>query len=200
MRLSPGFEINTKKGIHSEISLEIQEEGVREDFHLSDSIIINAGDYSFTGSEIRVGTSQARKISIMGEASIGQFYDGKRIGFRAEPNFNVSSSINLSAMYEFNAIRFPERETNNALNIHSVNVKALYMFSTKLSASLLLQYVNTEDELIANFRLRYNPREGNDFYLVFNDYRSISDSYSVPEPPKFFNKTVMVKYIHTFTL
>ena len=38
-------------------------------------------------------------------------------------------------MYEFNAIRFPERETNNSLNIHSVNLKALYMFSTKLSAT-----------------------------------------------------------------
>ena len=74
------------------------------------------------------------------------------------------------------------------------------MFSTKLSASLLLQYVNTEDELITNFRLRYNPREGNDFYLVFNDFRSISNKNSTPEPPKYFNETVMVKYIHTFIL
>jgi hypothetical protein len=200
MRVSPGFEINTKKGIHSEVSLEFQEEGVLEDFQLSDSIIIYAGNYSFIGSEIMIGTSQARKISIMGEANIGQFYDGNRFGFRAEPIFNVSSSLNLSATYEFNAIRFPERETNNSLNIHSVNLKALYMFSTKLSATLLLQYVNTEDELITNFRLRYNPREGNDFYLVFNDYRGISNSYSIPESPRFFNKTVMVKYIHTFIL
>jgi len=200
MRVSPGFEVNTKKGIHSEVSLEFQEEGVLEDFQLSDSIIIYAGNYSFVGSEIRIGTSQARKISIMGEATVGQFYDGNRFGFRAEPVFNVSSSLNLSANYEFNAIRFPERETNNSLNIHSVNLKALYMFSTKLSATLLLQYVNTEDELITNFRLRYNPREGNDFYLVFNDYRGISDNYTIPESPKFFNKTVMVKYIHTFIL
>jgi hypothetical protein len=200
MQISPGFELNTKKGIHSEVSLEIQEEGVREDFHLSDSIIIYAGDYSFIGSEFRFGTSQARKISLSADANVGQFYDGNRFGFRAEPNFNLSSSLNLSAMYQFEALRFPERETNNSLNIHSVNVKAQYMFSTKLSATLLVQYVNTEDDLIANFRLRYNPREGNDFYLVYNDYRGISDKYTVPESPKFFNKTVMVKYIHTFIL
>ena len=75
------------------------------------------------------------------------------------------------------------------------------MFSTKLSASLLLQYVNTEDELITNFRLRYNPREGNDFYLVFNDFRGIDNNrYVVPQRPSFFNKTVMVKYTHTFIL
>jgi hypothetical protein len=76
----------------------------------------------------------------------------------------------------------------------------LYMFSTKLSASILLQYVNTEDELIGNFRLRYNPREGNDFYLVYNDFRGIDDRYSIPALPPFFNKTIMVKYTHTFIL
>jgi hypothetical protein len=137
-------------------------------------------------------------ISIRGDINAGQFYDGTRIGLRAEPNFNLSSSLKLSAMYEFNAIRFPERLTNNSLNIHSVNLKALYMFSTKLSASVLLQYVNTEDELIGNFRLRYNPREGNDFYLVYNDFRSIENRYSIPVRPPFFNKTIMVKYTHTF--
>jgi len=136
----------------------------------------------------------------MGSVGRGPLLIRKRFGIRAEPNLNLSSSLKLSAMYQFEAIRFPERPTNNSLNIHSVNVKALYMFSTKLSASILLQYVNTEDELITNFRLRYNPREGNDFYLVFNDFRGISDSYSIPERPNFFNKTVMVKYTHTFIL
>ena len=200
MRITPGFEINTKKGIHAEIGFDIQQEGVLQDFNLSDSIVIYAGEYSFIGSEIMLATSNARKISIMTEANIGQFYDGNRFGIRAMPNFNVSSSLQLSLMYEFNAIRFPERETNNSINIHAVNLKALYMFSTKLSATLLVQYVNTEDEFITNFRLRYNPREGNDFYLVFNDYRGLSNKNEVPAPPKYFNETVMVKYIHTFIL
>jgi hypothetical protein len=74
------------------------------------------------------------------------------------------------------------------------------MFSTKLSATLFVQYVNTEDELITNFRLRYNPREGNDFYLVYNDFRGIDTRNSVPAKPSFFNKTIMVKYTHTFIL
>jgi hypothetical protein len=200
MRISPEFEINTKKGIHGGISLEIQEEGVLYDFNLSDSIKINAGTYSFTGTEIMMSTPDSKIISLQGEISAGQFYEGNRIGIMAESNFNLSSSLKLSAAYEFNAIRFPKREINNSLDIHSVNLKALYMLSTKLSATVLLQYVNTEDELIGNFRLRYNPREGNDFYLVFNDYRGIANRYSIPEPPKFFNKTVMVKYTHTFIL
>jgi hypothetical protein len=200
MRISPGLEINTKKDLHTEISLEIQQEGVLHDFQLSDSIKIQAGDYSFTGLQVQFGTSDSRLISIRGDVNGGEFYDGKRIGFRVEPNFNLSSSLKLSALYEFNAIRFPERVINNSLNIYSVNLKFLYMFSTKLSASVLLQYVNTEDELIGNFRLRYNPREGNDFYLVYNDFRGIGNRYSIPALPPFFNKTIMVKYTHTFIL
>ncbi len=200
MRISPGLEINTKKELHGEFSLEIQQEGVMYDFNLSDSIKIYTGDYSFTGGQVMFGTSDSRMISIRGDINAGQFYDGNRIGLRVEPNFNLSSSLKLSAMYEFNAIRFPERETNNSLNIHSLNLKALYMFSTKLSASILLQFVNTEDELIGNFRLRYNPREGNDFYLVYNEFRGIDNRYSIPALPPFFNKTIMVKYTHTFIL
>jgi hypothetical protein len=198
--ISPGFEINTKRGIHMETEIVTQKEGVQQDFNLSDSIRIYAGEYTFVGSEIRFGTSQARKISLMSNANIGQFYDGNRLGVRVEPTFNISSSLNMSAAYEFNALRFPDRATNNSLDIHSVNVKVLYMFSTKLSASVLAQYVNTEDDLIFNFRLRYNPREGNDFYLVFNDYRSVANENSIPQAPKYFNETVMVKYIHTFIL
>ncbi len=75
------------------------------------------------------------------------------------------------------------------------------MLNTKISATVLLQYVNTEDELIANFRLRYNPREGNDFYLVYNEYRGIQyDMYEIPEPPAYYNRTIMLKYTHTFRL
>lgn len=200
MRISPGFEVSTKKGIRTEIGVEVQEEGVLEDFSLSDSILIYAGDYKFVGSELRFGTSNTRKISIRSGVNIGQFYDGNRIGFRLQPNFNISSSLQISPMYEFNSIKFPQRKTNNSLIIHSVNIKALYMFNTKLSATIIVQYVNTEDELLTNFRLRYNPREGNDFYLVLNDFRGVHNKHEIPVPPKYFNETVMLKYIHTFIL
>ncbi len=200
MSVEPGFEINTKKNLHAEISLEYQEEGVNHEFQLSDSISITQGNYRFTGVQMRIGTSEARMISLRGNINAGQFYDGFRYGFEAETNFNFSSSFNMSLGYEFNALRFPDRVTNNSLDIHSVNTRAAYMFSTKLSATVLVQYVNTEDEMITNFRLRYNPREGNDFYLVLNEFRAFSGRNQTPSLPSFFNRTIMVKYTHTFIL
>jgi hypothetical protein len=136
----------------------------------------------------------------MSEINAGQFYDGKRFGIQPMLNLSLSASLKISVGYDFNAIRFPERQTNNSLNIHAINTRVIYMFNTKLSATVFVQYVNTEDEMISNFRLRYNPREGNDFYLVFNDFRSLSGKTKTPPAPSFYDKTVMVKYTHTFIL
>ena len=116
------------------------------------------------------------------------------------PMFNISSSFQLTTFYTFDALRFPERETNNRLNIHSINVKALYMMNTKLSASLMGQYVNTEDDFVFNFRLRYNPREGNDFYIVYNEFRGLNGQNEFPTPPSYFSRTIMLKYTYTFRL
>ncbi|HOF20385.1 MAG TPA: DUF5916 domain-containing protein [Bacteroidales bacterium] len=199
-RISPGFDIGTKKGINAGFSVEIQKEGVRHDFFLSENVIIRAGEYTFTKAQLMLFTPNSKLISLMGSASAGRFYDGSRYGTMTMLNFNISSGLNLSVNYDFNAIRFPDRASDNSLNIHLVNAKALMMFSTRLSATLIVQYVNTYGDLLTNFRLRYNPKEGNDLYLVFNDNRSLSQKESGPEYPRFFNKTAMLKYVHTFSL
>jgi hypothetical protein len=200
MDISPGLEINTKKGHRVDISWEIASEGVLEDFDLSDSIVISSGEYLFSGAELRFGTSEARRISLRGDVYLGNFYDGKRISLQSEFNLNFSSGFILSPGYEFNHLSFPERTSPQTLNIHALNMKAQIMLSTKLSASLFVQYINTEDEFIGNFRLRYNPREGNDFYLVYNDLRGFMDRNMIPGNPPYHNKTLMLKYTHTFIL
>ena len=200
MVISPGYEINTKNGIHLDLSTETAWEGVAYDFNLSDSIVISAGDYTFTGFEGRFGTSEANRLSVRGDVYLGQFYDGSRYGFNTEFNINFSSSFILSPGYEFNHLVFPDRETNNMLNIHAINMRAQVMISTKFSANFLVQYVNTEDDFIGNFRLRYNPREGNDFYLVYNDSRCFIDRREIPGHPPYHGKTIMLKYTHTFIL
>jgi hypothetical protein len=200
LRIGPGFELNTKREIGGELSVEYQEEGVLNDFPLTDSIWIKAGNYSFVGVRGDIRTPESKKVSARLELNGGGFFDGRNYGIEVESMLNFSSSLQLSAAYEFNAIRFPDRETNNALNIHSTNVKALFMLNTKISASVLVQYVNIEDEFITNFRFRYNPREGNDFYIVYNGFRGLNDNNEIPAPPSYYNRTIMLKYTHTFRL
>ena len=81
---------------------------------------------------------------------------------------------------------------------HILGIKALYMLDTKLSANAFIQYNTSEDEIISNFRIRFNPREGNDFYFMFNEGRNTDLYREEPNLPVYSYRSVMVKYTYTF--
>ncbi len=200
MEMRTGIEFNTKSQYGFELMLNYNKEDVLYGYNITDSIAINTGLYeqlSFSGN-IRMPESQM--FSAFARFEGGEFYDGKKYSISIRPSVNISSSLQISGGYGIDAISFPERESNKKATIHNISGRILYMLNTKLSASALIQYVNTADDFIGNFRLRYNPREGNDFYLVYNDYRCLKNLGVIPEKPSFFNKTIMIKYTHTFIL
>jgi hypothetical protein len=200
MTIEPGWSIFTKKGYGTDLSVTYQEEGVLNDFAITDSISVKAGNYTYTSLRDNIFTPMSLPVSGMLMINAGQFYDGRQFGIAMMPMVNISSSIQLSGSYMFSLLSFPDRETNNKLNIHSANIRVLYMFNTKLSASVLVQYVSTMDDLIANFRLRFNPKEGNDFYMVYNEYRGVANGNEIPALPAYYNRTIMLKYTYTFRI
>ena len=200
LSIQPGWEITLKSGYRIEIGPEYQEEGVLRDFPISvaDGVWVMAGVYQFYNGNVQLNTPMSKPFGIRFNTSFGQFYDGQRNGFSISPTFNISSSLQLMGSYQFNHVSFPARDQK--VNIHSTYGRLTYMLNTKVSASLFVQYVSTSDDLITNFRLRYNPREGNDFYLVFNGYRGVGGAETEPPMPDYYNRTIMLKYTHTFRL
>jgi len=73
-------------------------------------------------------------------------------------------------------------------------------FNTNLSISTFIQYNSAENTLMTNLRFRYNPHEGNDFYIVFNEGRNTYRDIENPRLPLFNNRSVLLKYTYTFTL
>jgi len=198
MEISPGTFFMTKQGFGSFLEFKYKKEGVEEDFDLSDEVVVPAGKYDFLAFEGRIFTPQSKLVGAMIRIEAGGFYDGNIISVEASPILNLSASLQLSGAYEFNAISFPERD--QTLQSHIARVNILYMYNTKLSASTFVQLNNANDAFIGNFRLRYNPREGNDFYLVFNEYRGFLEPNSDPEKPSYYNRALLLKYTHTFRL
>ena len=74
------------------------------------------------------------------------------------------------------------------------------MLSTKFSTSAFIQYNSAIDAVIANVRLRYNPKEGNDFYIVYNEGQNTNLEREVPYLPRMSSRTLMLKYTYTFNL
>jgi hypothetical protein len=199
MEISPGWFLNTKKGLGAFLEVKYMKEGVDEDFELSDDATIPAGEYAFTAFEGRIFTPSSKAISARINIEAGGFYDGNIVSVGAEPILNLSSSLQLSGEYQYNTVHFPDRDQR--MQSHIVRANILYMYSNKLSASAFVQLNNASEVFVGNFRIRYNPREGNDLYLVYNEYRGfmVSDD-TVPVPPSYYNRAVMLKYTHTFRL
>ena len=68
------------------------------------------------------------------------------------------------------------------------------------SAAAFLQVDPGTDTLSANVRFRYNPREGVDLYLVYNEGWNTRRNLFLPAPPWSRGRTVMLKYTYTFNL
>jgi len=199
MEISPGWFINSKKGLGAFMEIKYMKEGVDEDFDLSDDVVISAGEYAFTAFEAMIFTPSSKRISARIKIEAGGFYDGNIVSVGATPILNLSASLQLSGTYQFNTIHFPDRD--QSMQSHIGRASILYMYSTKLSTSAFVQVNSANDVFVGNFRIRYNPREGNDLYLVYNEYRGFMvEDDAVPEPPSYYNRAILLKYTHTFRL
>jgi hypothetical protein len=94
-------------------------------------------------------------------------------------------------------VNFPDREQLFIANI--ARFKALVMFNTKLSVSSFIQYNSAENAVATNLKIRYNPKEGNDLYIVFNEGRNTDLEQENPALPPVNNRSILFKYTYTFT-
>ncbi len=198
LEISPGWFVMTKSGFGIFGEVKLMREGVEEDFDLSDNAMVPAGTYDFAAVEGMIFTPSSKPVGARIRFETGGFFDGNVISVSVSPILNLSSSLQLSGEYEFNDINFPDR--NQSMQSHIARASILYMYSTKLSVSSFVQMNNAREVFVGNFRIRYNPREGNDLYLVFNEYRGFMQSESTPAKPSYYNRAIMLKYTHTFRL
>jgi hypothetical protein len=70
-------------------------------------------------------------------------------------------------------------------------------YDAHLSLSTFVQYSNTTHAASVNARLRYNFREGNDLWVVYNETANTDRDSLRPEPPFSQNRALVVKYTHT---
>lgn len=194
--IMPGYSIELKNMLNAMAYFGFNYENIFDTLEISDDAYVPVGEYRFWSMDGMLMTPMSEPLmtSIMIQA--GSYYDGKRISLGMQPVWCISSGVQLSAFYEYNRVDFPERDQK--FLAHIIRLKTLFMFSTKLSVSAFVQYNSAEDNIISNFRLRYNPREGNDFYIVYNEGTNTDLDRDVPEYPRMSDRTLLLKYTYTF--
>lgn len=191
--------LNLKAGYLFGVNLNYLVENVERSFPLQGSdVFVPANEYKFNNIRIIFNTPRTKPLFMNTNFTIGEMYDGKIFSTQLRPQWNLSSSVQLELTYNYSRINFENR--NEIFEAHLLKLSTLLMFSTKLSFSSYVQYSNVANNVITNMRLRYNPKEGNDLYIVYNDLRNTNIGRTSPELPKLVNRVIMLKYTYTFNL
>jgi hypothetical protein len=170
-------------------------EDVTELFSISDDVGVPIGNYTFYDIGLTYNPRRGSPYRIDTKINAGSFYDGRRISISLKPQANISAHMQLEGMYEINYVKFPDRDTG-----HIGRLKISAFLNSKLSMVSLAQYNSAVDKIITNIRFRYNPREGHDLYIVYDEGLNTYREREIPELPRTSIRTIMLKYSYTFII
>ena len=193
-----GWHGSTKSGYNGAISLTYNYEDVEEKLSFSEDADVPMGTYEFYGVMGNFSTPSGRLFTVISSFNAGEFYDGSRVSLSLSPSRSISSYMELGGTYQLNCVDFSNR--NQEFTSHIGRLRLLAMLSARFSMTAFVQYSSAADKTIANIRFRYNPREGNDLYLVYDEGINTDREREDPLLPFTSDRTVMLKYNYTFKL
>lgn len=196
--VGPSVSVETRGGHRWSGSVEHRHEELAESFGVSSEVTIPAGRYRFSEGSIRYRPSSGETFRPGVTLEGGEYFDGRRISLAFNPFWAPSRHLELRGTYRLDRIEVPDR--GESMTAYVGRLRGLIMFSTSVSVSTLLQYNSAGDRGISNFRFRYNPREGNDLYVVWNEGINTNRRATEPVPPRSAERSLLVKYSHTFSL
>ena len=191
-----GWRFQAKNTWGGDFSLQHFVEDVSDTFEIG-SAEIPPGNYAFDGFITQFNTPYSGALSFLVSSYVGTFYDGKALTLAVNPVWSPSSGFEIGLRYEYNQGEFSERD--QSYRIHLTGFKTKFMFTNALSLSLFVQYNSDVEEVFTNLRIRYNPKEGNDLYIVYNDNMPTNRYREIPTLPISILRTFVVKYTYTFT-
>jgi hypothetical protein len=170
---------------------------------LSDTLILGnnqasvpPGRYSFINMLAQYETSAKNAVRSNFMAEAGKFYDGWKLSLYAYPTLNIGRGLSLGVIYYLDYVNFPSRSM--AFTNHIVGFRGLITLTTSTSLSAFVQYNTAVNKISTNIRFRLNPREGNDFYLVYDEGLNTNLMRETPALPVSSGRTILLKYAYTF--
>jgi len=161
---------------------------------------VPAGHYTFYEWSLYYNTPSGRKTQFMPSVSAGSFYDGTKYEMGLHTIMRQSRYLGLEVIYSLTSVRFPDRDQD--FNAHIARLRLQTAANTRLSMNAFVQFSSAADLFSANVRFRYNVREGNDFWIVYNE--GLNTDRTRPGEnlrlPLTNQRTVLVKYTYTFAL
>jgi Domain of unknown function (DUF5916)/Carbohydrate family 9 binding domain-like len=182
-------------------SFSLRVTAIREDliagFKLADNVEIADGQYTYYDANTSFSTPGGNELSSDFNLSYGSFFDGTKFSVSISPKWIVSRYFELNGSYNYDILDFVDR--GGFLESHLFRLRTLLALNTKLSLAAFIQYSSTANISLANLRFRFNPEEGHDLYIVYNEQYNNDRRRKLPVLPVSRNRAVLAKYTYTFT-
>ena len=196
--IGPEWKIDAKSGAVLTLTAKAIYEDLPYSFKLSESAHVPVGSYSFHDLSASYRLPISNMVRLTAKGSAGSFYDGSRLSLSLSPGWSISKHLEFTGNYQYERIRFPDRAEN--FDSHIARLRVETALTPKLSAIAFIQYNSAVDRVISNFRIRFNPKEGSDLYIVYNELLNTERYRHMPIMPLRDNRTLLIKYSYTFTL
>ncbi len=198
--IGPWVEFTTKRGDYGWIEPRFYFYDQQTGFSLSDEVDIEAGRYTWSDLQLFYQMSTGRRLRIDFNVEIGGFYDGKMRKALVGPTWNASRFLEIGGEYEFTDLDFKKRDLS--LQTHLLRMKFRLAANTRMSVSAFLQYNSLAEVVEGNVRFRYNFKDGQDLWLVYNEGLNTKRVRHGIEPdlPISNGRTLIFKYTHTLSI
>ena len=190
------FDLQWKAGSSLGLDLELYYEDLREPLDFGEDTEVPPGSYWFPRFEGGYDLPPGGLVRSSLDWGVGRFYDGWRADVGLSPLWNVSRHLELNGEYSLNVIRFPDRD--RGFDAHILRFRARLALDTRLSLATFVQFSSAADRVATNVRIRYNFREGNDLWVVYNEGSNLDRDRTEPRLPFTEDRTILLKYTHTF--
>jgi hypothetical protein len=195
-QLMPFVQLETRNGVTLKFSTTTAYENVPDTFDLSDGAIVPAGRYWATQGSAELRAARGWPIRPNVTLRAGEFFDGTRFGTNLSFDWPMSPHLEISGGWVWDRIRFTDRGQSFDSNLIRLNLRAA--LDTHFSVDAFSQYNTVTDRVSTNTRVRYNFREGQDLWLVWNEALVTErDVVGLPRLPFEEARTLTLKYTHT---
>ena len=186
------LDLESHNGDEFGFALRRDREVLFEDFEIEDGVVIPVGDYEFNRFQLEAGGAEERALAPDMELNAGEFFDGEIVSAEVGLEWRPNRRLFLGVSYEYNDVDLPDGRFIARLIQADLNVA----FNVRWSWVNLIQYDNDSGSAGINSRLRWNPRAGQDLWIVLNhDFDAFDGAF------RGLRSTVSqfsVKYTHTF--
>lgn len=153
-----------QSGDRLEFNLQRKFDGPSQEFDITPTVILPAGDYWWNRLELQYSGSNLRWWTLGSSVSIGEFYEGHRTDLSATMRLRLQPHMEFSLDASRNDVRLPQGE----FVVHTLRFRGDYAASPRLTATAFLQFDDQSDRAAVNARLRWTTSPGSDLYVVWN--------------------------------